>query len=400
MITRHQGRWTPADRAESRYRYLPFDVPAAAAGLTVTVLYDRSRGVLDLGLFDPQRFRGWSGRERKRVVVAPDAATPGYLPGELPAGTWSVTLALHRVPADGLDFEVAVEVGPVTLEPPPPPVPRPERPPRRDIPAHGGRRWLAGDLHAHTVHSDGRLTIDELASLARSRGLDFLAVTDHNTTSHHPALVPASARLGIVLVPGQEVTTDEGHANCFGDTGWIDFRMPADAWLASAEAAGGSLSINHPLAGDCRWRRPMSRRPPLAEVWHSSWDRGAPLQLAWWAGWGVGPSMGGGHAIGGSDFHRLGDDGLPGQPTTWLETEDEDVLGALAAGRTAISAEPSGPLLVRHDGELLALDAAGAVLHGADGSQRAIRSDRDSFSVAAGPWWLTAADGRCVALSA
>ncbi len=207
-------------------------------------------------------------------------------------------------------------------------------------------------------------------------------MTDHNTTSHHPLLAAASARLGIILVPGQEVTTDSGHANCFGDTGWIDFRMPSDAWLASAEAQGGLLSVNHPLAGDCRWRRPMQRRPPLAEVWHSSWDRGAALPLAWWAGWG------GGLAIGGSDFHRVGQDGLPGQPTTWLETEDEDILGALRAGRIAISAEPAGPLLIRHDGELLALEAAGASLHGADGSRRIVGSDREPFSV--GTWAMVA----------
>ncbi|MFV2063807.1 MAG: CehA/McbA family metallohydrolase, partial [Chloroflexota bacterium] len=320
MMTRHRGHWTPADRAEAIYRYLPFDVPRDAEGLTVTLRYDHDVGVLDMGLFDPHRFRGWSGSERDRVTVAADAATPGYLPGELPAGTWSLLLSLHRVPVDGLPFDVTVEMGPATHETPPSPLPRPERPPGRDIPASAGRRWLAGDLHAHSVHSDGSLTIDELASMSRSRGLDFLAVTDHNTTSHHSELAAPSDRLGIILVPGQEVTTDEGHANCFGDTGWIDFRRPADEWLEGAEASGGLLSVNHPLAGDCRWRKPMRRRPPLAEVWHSSWDRGALLPIAWWAGWGEG------HAIGGSDFHRFGDAALPGQPTTWLETEDEDVV--------------------------------------------------------------------------
>jgi hypothetical protein len=57
-------------------------------------------------------------------------------------------------------------------------------------------------------------------------------------------------------------------------------------------------------------------------------------------------------------------------------------------------------LLVRHGGELLALDAAAAMLHGADGSLRTVQGDRESFSVDAGPWWLTGADGRCLALSA
>ncbi len=323
MITHHRGRWTAADRAEAIYRYLPFDVPPNAAGVTVTLGYDRARGVIDLGLVDATRFRGWSGGVRVTRIGGAGRGR-SRLSSRRPAHRDMVGDAWPASdPADGLGFDVTVEVGPVTHEPPAPPLPRPERPPRRDVPAGHGRRWLTGDLHAHTVHSDGALTIDGLASLARTRGLDFLAVTDHNTTSHHPALAEASGRLGIVLVPGQEVTTDEGHANCFGDTGWIDFRMPSDAWLASAEAGAGLLSINHPLDGDCRWRRPMSRRPQLAEVWHSSWDRGALLPLAWWAGWGAG------RAIGGSDFHRVGNDGLPGQPTTWVEAEDEDILGAL-----------------------------------------------------------------------
>ena len=52
-------------------------------------------------------------------------------------------------------------------------------------------QWLAGDFHSHTVHSDGVLSVGGLAALAASRGLDFLAVTDHNTTSHHAHLPEA-----------------------------------------------------------------------------------------------------------------------------------------------------------------------------------------------------------------
>ena len=390
---RHRGRWTLADRDASVYQYLPVDVPPGAAGLTVTLQFDRGPAVLDLGLIDPERFRGWSGGERDRIAVARDTATPGYLPGELPAGEWSVLLGLHRIPPGGIEYEVSAETGPIALEPLPAPPPRPERPPLRNLPAAQGRRWLAGDLHAHTVYSDGSLTIGELACLARSRGLDFLAVTDHNSPSHHPHLPAAADHAGIILLPGQEVTTDTGHANCLGDVGWIDFREPADSWLVAAEARGGLMSINHPLAGDCRWRRPIGRRPALAEVWHSSWDRLAPMPLAWWAGWGAGTP------IGGSDFHRF-DGRLPGRPTTWVEAEDELVLQALEAGRVAISAEPTGPILLRHHGELLAIEAEGTQLHGPEGTRATIRGDLVSFSAAEGPWWLTTADGRTVALSA
>ncbi|MEJ7749909.1 MAG: DNA polymerase/3'-5' exonuclease PolX [Thermoleophilaceae bacterium] len=41
---------------------------------------------------------------------------------------------------------------------------------------------IRGDLHSHTVASDGRNTLAEMAGAARDRGLDYLAVTDHSAT--------------------------------------------------------------------------------------------------------------------------------------------------------------------------------------------------------------------------
>ncbi len=39
---------------------------------------------------------------------------------------------------------------------------------------------LRGDLHAHTLETDGRDTIEEMAEAARQRGLKYLAITDHS----------------------------------------------------------------------------------------------------------------------------------------------------------------------------------------------------------------------------
>lgn len=394
-MIRHRGRWTPQDRVEAIYRYLPFDVPPGALGVTVRSRYARAPdAILDLGLVDPERVRGWSGSQRDEVVIGPRAATPGYLPGPLPAGEWQVILGLYRIPEDGLPFEVEVELGAAQPAPLPAPPPRPVRPPRRQVPAEGGRQWLAGDLHTHTVHSDGALTPAALACLAAGRGLDFLAVTDHNSVAHHAELPAAGAHAGILLLPGQEVTTDEGHANALGPLPWIDFREHTDTWLATAEAGGGLLSLNHPVAGVHGWRRPLGQRSPLVEAWHSSWDRRDPAPLAWW-------SAQGGVAIGGSDFHHVGEDGLPGEPTTWVEADDlaaDAILAALRDGRVAISATPDGPAAVRRGDEIVALDAAGTVLVGPDGFRRNIRASRQH--VRAGPETHRLLDptGRAVAL--
>ena len=56
-----------------------------------------------------------------------------------------------------------------------------------DMPAGGLPRLIRaqdirGDLHTHTVASDGRNTITEMAKAARERGYEYLAITDHSAS--------------------------------------------------------------------------------------------------------------------------------------------------------------------------------------------------------------------------
>ncbi len=387
MIVR--GTWTQEDRAESIYRYLPFEVPSGCPAVSVRLDYERTAGVIDLGVFDPAAFRGWTGSARAGFVITSTDATPGYLPGEIAAGEWRVMLGLRRIPPEGIEYLVEVRLEESSPEPMPPAPPPAPRPPRRRLPASAGRSWVAGDLHSHTVHSDGVLTVPQLANLARASGLDFAAVTDHNTVSHHPHLAEAGGRYGVRLIPGQEVTTDDGHANCLGDVEWVDFRGTADDWLRAVELAGGLMSINHPLVPDMGWRKELRQPTPLVEAWHWTWDQRSEEPWDWWP-------RHGGIPVGGSDFHSPAADRL-GSPTTWVEVEGGDVLGALRAGRVALSAEPRGPLLLRHDEELVAIDAEGTVLEG-PGLREPIRGDRVTMAVGKGLCRLRDGRGRVVAL--
>jgi hypothetical protein len=389
MRSVHSGVWRPDDRAESRYRYLPVDVPAGARRLTVSLAYDAGAGVLDIGCLDPDgEFRGWSGGARSEFTITERWATPGYLPGPVSPGSWRVILGLHRVPPQGLAWTVTAEAA---LSVPDPPrlagIPTPARPPARNLPAPPGLTWLAGDLHSHTVHSDGELTVPELAALAAGNGLDFLAVTDHNTVSHHAELAAAGASAGLVLVPGQEITTDRGHANAFGDIGWVDFRRTVDEWLSIVDERDGLLSVNHPLGGDFAWLHRTDERPPLAEVWHSGWwDRTWGAPLAWLLAWGVDTVP-----VGGSDFHSLAQAQRPGQPTTWVACEErtvDGVLAGLAMGLVAITESPTGPALLRIGDELAVVDADGTLLVDFTGRRRPVRGDRAVFPAQSGPHWL------------
>ena len=394
------GTWTPADRAEQFYRYLPFDVPAGSGSVRVRLEYPRGGGVVDLGCFGPDGFRGWSGGARDRYEIGEFTATPGYLPGGLEAGEWHVVLGLHRVP-EPLEYTVTVETSPEPVSVAARQVPvAAERPPGRGLPAASGKRWVAGDLHSHSEHSDGSLGIDALAASAAESGLEFLAVTDHNTVSHHPHLAAAGRRHGLLLLPGQEITTERGHANAFGAIPWVDFRQPAAAWASAVADAGGLLSVNHPIAVDCAWRQHLPQPAPLAEVWHCTWrDRTWSGPLAWWLANGTGTV-----AIGGSDFHSPGRDRPLGCPTTWVEVDDgepttDTVLAGLRAGRVAVAADPFGPVLLRTGGELVAVGADGAILSDFSGRRRIVRGEVARFAEADGPQWLEASTTEVLAIA-
>ena len=110
QTTRHAGQWTLEDQIASPWHYLPVDVPPGTHAVRVTLDYDRSAGVLDLGCLGAAGFRGWSGGARDSFVIAAGEATPGYLPGEPEPGRWQVIIGLYRVPPDGLPYEVTAEI--------------------------------------------------------------------------------------------------------------------------------------------------------------------------------------------------------------------------------------------------------------------------------------------------
>ncbi len=399
-LTRHAGVWTIDDKCSSPWHYLPVEVPPGSSALKVDLEYNAAGAGLDLGCFGPAGFRGWSGGARRSFTITAKSATPGYLAGELEPGEWQVVIGLHRIPWDGVGYQLTAEPMSAAFADADlaQPVPLADRPARRELPAAAGMRWLAGDLHSHTVHSDGALTVPELARFAAERGLDFIAVTDHNTVSHHPELPAASTAHDIVLIPGQEVTTEQGHANAFGDLPWVDFREPPDAWLDQTERGGGLLSVNHPYGGQNSWIAPMRRRPPLLEVWHWSWlDLRWTAPLSWWLAWH--PEA---IAVGGSDWHRPGSDAPPGSPTTWVQSyaaEPSAVLDGVAARQVAISASRDGPVLLRVEGELIAIDADGAILVGPDGPLRRVSGDRVRLGDAPGCHRITDPNGATLALS-
>lgn len=62
------------------------------------------------------------------------------------------------------------------------------------------------DLHSHSTHSDGLLTPSELVRRAGERGVDVLALTDHDELSGLPEARAEADAAGIRLVDGAELS--------------------------------------------------------------------------------------------------------------------------------------------------------------------------------------------------
>lgn len=68
------------------------------------------------------------------------------------------------------------------------------------------REYTVADLHFHSIHSDGKNTIDEIAERARKLNIG-IAVTDHNEIR---GSVEISKKRNVLSIPGIEVTSQEG----------------------------------------------------------------------------------------------------------------------------------------------------------------------------------------------
>lgn len=72
------------------------------------------------------------------------------------------------------------------------------------------------DLHVHTTASDGTLSPREVLKEAGSKGLDGIAVTDHNTVEGCKEAKVYAEERELFLIQGIEVSTDKGHVLVLG----------------------------------------------------------------------------------------------------------------------------------------------------------------------------------------
>jgi hypothetical protein len=80
-----------------RHFSVPFTVPEGVREIEVRHDDLSAANILDWGLRDPSRFRGWGGGNTEPAIVSERAASRSYVPGAIPAGQWSVMIGLAKV---------------------------------------------------------------------------------------------------------------------------------------------------------------------------------------------------------------------------------------------------------------------------------------------------------------
>jgi hypothetical protein len=335
-----------------RWAYLPFDVPPGVQRIRVATSHDDfsvagvARNVLDLGIFGPAGydlgnaagFRGWSGGARDHFEVSSTYATPGYLAGPIEPGVWAVALGPVVLSPWGMawDVHVTLERGQAVVERAPAVAFSPP-------PSISGARWFRGDLHLHTVHSDGEREPDEMIAAARASGLDFIVSTEHNTNSAN-RVWPACRTGGLLVIPGEEVTTRHGHWLAVGLSphAWVDWRYgPSDGvfprFAAQVRDDGGLVVAAHPsvpLPG-AAWEFGFDHVDAL-EVWNGRWNLDDELSLRIWQ-----RLLRQGRrivAVGGSDSH--GEHQQVGSPQTVVHADGLStpaIVDGLRSGRSYLA---------------------------------------------------------------
>lgn len=350
------GTVQPGD--QYTYRLEEFDIPDGTGALHVEFDYTgkQSFAEIEIGLFDPDGFRGTSRFSKSSFYISKYRTTPSYFPGPVPAGQWFISLGFPTVQAES-EYEIKIRMIPKN---------HPEYAGPLYDPLSEEQRWYRGDFHTHTGHSDafGCHNSDgnrspcqayQVAEASRRNDLDFVSVTDHNTVSHHQDLMVIQPTFpNLLLMRGQEITTFYGHANVIGTSMPVDFRIGYEGRNVhhiqqQSDSLGSLFVIVHPgretgpSCTGCGWSADSTNFDLVDAIeivngtnvendisgipfWHNLLNQGYQIT-----------------AIGGSDDHGGGfGSAQPGTPTTvvWAkELSEKSILEGVKSGKVYLKTE-------------------------------------------------------------
>jgi hypothetical protein len=138
-----------------------------------------------------------------------------------------------------------------------------------------GGRWLRGNLHTHTVHSDGARSRQAVIDDYADRGYDFLMLSDHDVHTSLGDYEKVNNR-GMVLIPGNEVTDKGEHLLHVNSASRVapaaDRQVVLDA-IATDNAGRAFAIVNHP---NWNWRYGQAE---------GQWSHAEQAKLMEWRGY-------------------------------------------------------------------------------------------------------------------
>ncbi|MGV8108067.1 CehA/McbA family metallohydrolase [Methanospirillum sp.] len=105
---------------------------------------------------------------------------------------------------------------------------------------------LTADLHIHTSCSkDGESSVAQVLATAAAVGIDVIAITDHDTMNGYQIAREITSE--VLLIPGVEVSTKDGHLIALGVTTAPEPGMPVLDTITKVHQAGGVTILPHPF---------------------------------------------------------------------------------------------------------------------------------------------------------
>lgn len=397
---------------------VPFEVPAGTVEIQITHTDGSDDVILDWGVWDPYgSYRGWGGGNTEDAIIGVEQSSRSYLPGPIPSGTWTVVIGKAKVGPAGGHYAIDVVCrDDATL-------PVMQQAAFAPVVLNDERRWYKGDFHVHSVQSgDANASFADIATLAKSRGLDFVNLSDHNTYAQHALIAAIQPDYpDFLFLRGSEITTYSGHANSVGTSSYIEHRLgymgrTVAGIVDDVIAQDGVIIVNHPVLDlgeeciGCKWDHvddtPWDKVSAM-ELITGNFDIGVqafvPRAITLWdslldQGYRIA-------AVGGSDDHRAGTDTGPtasaiGSPTTLVLADnlsEAAIVKALREGRTIVQLRgPDDPFvnfaIERDDGELAQIgdDVTGisvvtAIAHVVDGDGTFVQLWRDGVKLDSKP---------------
>ncbi len=311
---------------EGTYYTVAFDVPPDVELVRVSYSYPKYKiNIVDLGLLDADgNFLGWSGSSKSTVYVGEYQSTNGYLKTPIMPGRWNIIVGAYKIAACEVEVQYKISFKKKNL------------------------RLFFGDLHMHSTASDGKYDKCKLAKLAKNRGLDFIAVADHNNFAENFSLPDIS---GLTFIPAVEWTHYRGHINMYGIANPFENSFIAnndketEQVVLHAKKLGAILSASHPKCKLCPYLFDDSLID-MVEVWNGPMRPANIRAIDWWTN-----LLNKGRRIpivGGSDFHRKHPLIRMGNPVTAVTANSpstEDILSAVSAGHAFVTSSIKGSRL-------------------------------------------------------